>query len=294
MRVIEPRYKQRNKHKNRKPIVVVLFTFVIISITSSYIFYVYQNKSVKNGDINHNAEVLAEQRSQKQIINPKDVDFKYFGGDEFQKLYDKIAYPNTQALFTPPSITGDTAADNRIRLVATSRGYTLRSVPVSPIDKTDVPGLIGDDLLQPLALTAWQKLKNIADTDGIPLKLNSGYRSIEMQRQLFVSRLRATGATNAQIANGQADNQIVAVLSQAAIPGYSRHHTGFTVDFVCANGTQSFETTTCFKWLHENNYLNAKKYGWIPSYPDGVNSQGPEPEPWEFVWVGVQSLLKDQ
>lgn len=114
-----------------------------------------------------------------------------------------------------------------------------------------------------------------------------------MQRQLFLSRLRASGVSTAQIANGQADSQIVTVLSQAAIPGYSRHHTGYTVDFVCANGTQTFETTTCFKWLSADNYLNAKKYGWIPSYPDGANQQGPEPEPWEYVWVGVPTLLKD-
>lgn len=293
MRVIEPHYSSRKKRSKRKPAIVGLFTLVIIGMAGFYAFTVYSKNKTAQEDPAHAAEVLAEQRTQKQIANPTEDDFKFFAGNEFQKLYESVAYPNTQSLVTPPAITGNVPADNRIRTIASSRGYIVRSVPVAPIDKTNAPGLSGDDLLQPLAFTDWQNLKKAAEAAGIPLKLNSGYRSIEMQRQLFLSRLRASGVSTAQIANGQADSQIVTVLSQAAIPGYSRHHTGYTVDFVCANGTQTFETTTCFKWLSADNYLNAKKYGWIPSYPDGANQQGPEPEPWEYVWVGVPTLLKD-
>ncbi len=293
MRVIEPHYASRKKRSKRRPIIVGLFTFVIVAVAGVYAFTAFSKKTTEQDATTHAAEVLAEQRTQKQITNPGQDDFKFFAGEEFKNLYESVAYPNTQSLLTPPAITGNIAADNRIRTIASSRGYIVRSVPVAPIDKTNVPGLSGDDLLQPLAYSGWQELKKAADADNIPLKLNSGYRSVEMQRQLFLSRLRATGASNTQIANGQADNQIVAVLSQAAIPGYSRHHTGYTVDFVCGNGVQTFETTTCFRWLHDNNYLNAKKYGWIPSYPDGANQQGPEPEPWEYVWVGAPTLLKD-
>lgn len=293
MRIIEPHYSSRKKRSKRRPAIVGLFTLVIVGMACLYAFTAYtKNKSIQDNP-DHAAEVLAEQRTQKQIANPTKDDFRFFAGEEFRNLYETVAYPNTQSLITPPAITGNVAADNRIRTIASSRGYIARSVPVAPIDKTNAPGLTGDDLLQPLAFSAWQGLKQAADADGIPLKLNSGYRSIEMQRQLFLARLRATGASNVQVANGQADSQIVSVLSQAAIPGYSRHHTGYTVDFVCANGAQTFETTTCFKWLSSDNYFNAKKYGWIPSYPDGANQQGPEPEPWEYVWVGIPTLLKD-
>ncbi len=293
MRVIQPhRSVRRSKSKSKKPLFVGIFTLLIVATAGIYGSLSFNKKNEIN-EQTQSSEVLAEQRNQKQIANPGPEDFKYFAGEEFQKLFDSVAYPNTQAFSQPPSITGDESADDRIRTIATSRGYAIHSVPVAPIDKTNTPGLVGDDLLQPLAYNAWQELKKSADAEGIPIKLNSGYRSIEMQRKLFLSRLYATGSSDAQIANGQADNQVVSVLSQAAIPGYSRHHTGYTVDFVCANGTQTFETTTCFKWLSENNYLNAKKHGWIPSSPDGANNQGPEPEPWEYVWVGVPTLLKD-
>lgn len=292
MRVISPhRSKQRKRFKFRhKPLLVSLFTLAIFISVGFYSFFI-KNNSQPDNQIGAN-EVLAEQHIKKQNTNPTPTDFKNFAGAEFQDLIKAIAYPNTQSFRIQPTITGDELVDKRIRTIAESRGYRVQDVPVAPIEKTKIPGLSGDDLLQPLAFSSWQELKKSAEAEGIPLKLNSGYRSIEMQRQLFMSRLRSIGATNSLIANGDADNQIVSVLSQAAIPGYSRHHTGYTVDFVCANGIQTFETTTCYKWLSNNNYLNAKKHGWIPSYPEGANKQGPEPEPWEYIWVGVQTLLK--
>ena len=39
-----------------------------------------------------------------------------------------------------------------------------------------------------------------------------------------------------------------------------------------------------------DNFYNAKRFGFIPSYPDDLNAQGPNPEPWEFVWVGVDLI----
>jgi len=34
-----------------------------------------------------------------------------------------------------------------------------------------------------------------------------------------------------------------------------------------------------------------KRFGFIPSYPENSGKQGPEPEPWEYVWVGEDVLL---
>lgn len=275
---------------------MLIFGLGTILVVSS-IFIIYKKVSINKPDtttqIKEANNILAKQYDKKIIDDPKPEDLKTFTGEDFQKLYDSISYPNTQAIRLTPVITGDKTVDERIVTIAKSRGYETHSVPVAPIDKVVVADSIGDDLLQPSASEAWQKIKEASEKDGIPLKLNSGYRSIEMQRQLFLDRLRATGASNSQIANGSADQQIVSVLEQAAIPGFSRHHTGYTVDFICANGAQSFKTTTCFKWLKDNNYYNTKRFGWIPSYPEGASEQGPEPEPWEYVWIGVQSLLKD-
>lgn len=289
MRVID----HRRIHRSRKNKVKILLPIILVLALSggviSYVLFKEPTQQSLPAGI-----VLAEQRAQDERSSaPPKEEFKFFAGDEFKKLYESIAYPNTQSLVQPPEITGNIAADNRIRTIALSRGYVLRSVPVAPIVKSNEPGLGTDDLLQYKALKAWQELKNAADAEGIPLKLNSGYRSIDAQRQLFVSRLRATGATNEQIASGAADNKVVQTLTVTAIPGYSRHHTGYTIDLLCGTAVQAFETTRCYKWLSDNNYLNAKKHGWIPSYPEGANMQGPEPESWEYVWVGKRAVLKD-
>lgn len=216
------------------------------------------------------------------------VNLKNFSNDEFKQLYESLALPNTELIASPPSITGNIDADLRIRQVAESRGYKLRSLPVMPIVKTNVVGLEEDDLLQPKAFEAWQKLSKAAKQQGVPLTLNSGYRSIDWQRSFFNAQLQARGLSVLSIGSGQADDAIADVMNVVAPPGYSRHHTGYTVDVICNDGTgRSFEYTACFDWLKSDNYKNAKEHGWIPSYPEGVKKQGPEPEPWEYVWVGT-------
>ncbi len=216
---------------------------------------------------------------------PKTGSLKEFTGEQFKELARAVKYPNTQLFAEPPVITGDKLADARIRKIAEARGYVLTSIPETSIEKIHEPRLEGDDLLQPLAAIAWRDLKTAAKRDGIPLSLTSAYRSPEYQRHLFMGRLSARGVTVAQIAAGQADSAIEAVLSQAAVPGYSRHHTGYTIDLWCEDGSGTFLSSMCFDWISADNYKIAKQTGWIPSYPEGAELQGPEPEPWEYVWV---------
>lgn len=219
-------------------------------------------------------------------------ELQYFADNQFQELYERLAHPNTQEQTTPPEITGNDAADARIRTIAESRGYRLRRVPVLAIEKTNEKGLIDDDLLQPYALEGWQKLKEAAGKDGVPLNLSSGYRSIAFQRDFFMQKLRGSGASVAAIAGGQADGAVVSIISSVAPPGYSRHHNGYTMDFTCGDGNTTFKYTVCFRWLKEDNYRRTKDTGIIPSYPEEADQQGPEPEAWEYVWVGRANLVK--
>ena len=234
----------------------------------------------------------SENTSPARVAGVQNGPMPYFTGEQFQVLYDSLAFPNTQPIITAPHITGNQQADARIRQIAESRGYKLRAIPVRPIIKTGEPGLVDDDLLQPKAYEAWLAIKNQAAGDNIPIKLNSGYRTIEWQRNYFVQNLRAAGVSTEDIIVGAADTAIVSIIRTIAPPGYSRHHTGYTIDLVCDDGTgRAFEFTHCFEWLSSDNYGVAKRFGWIPSYPDGVDRQGPEPEPWEYVWVGTETLM---
>lgn len=218
--------------------------------------------------------------------------FKQFSGEEFKEFFLNISYPNTQVITDPPVITGNKAADDRIRDIAESRGYRLSVVPVAPIVRINEPMLDSDDLLQPLAAEGWASLKQAATDAEMPLSLSSAYRSPQYQRELFMQRLLGNGVTVSQVADGLVDDIVDHTLTLAAIPGYSRHHTGYTIDLWCKDGSAVFLDSICFEWMMADNYQVAKEHGWIPSYPEGADMQGPEPEPWEYVWVGRDSLLE--
>lgn len=213
---------------------------------------------------------------------------KTFSSDQFRDLYNHFAYPNTEYINQDTVITGDIEADKHIQKLAESKGYVRRSAPVTDaFIKVQEP----DYVLQQRAATDYEKLKQAGIKDKIDLSLMAAYRSSQDQRQIFLERV---GNLNPRyVVAGGDDARILQVLKTTAIPGYSRHHTGYTIDLACDNqpGTV-FEYTVCFDWLSAENYKNAKTYGWIPSYPEGASQQGPEPEPWEYVWVGTDATFE--
>jgi LAS superfamily LD-carboxypeptidase LdcB len=96
-----------------------------------------------------------------------------------------------------------------------------------------------------------------------------------------------------EIARGDADDVVDLVLQTSSIPGYSKHHTGYAMDWAdltSGKGFTDFVETPAHRWLAKDNYHNAKRFGFIPSYPPGASQQGPDPETWEYVWVGVERL----
>jgi D-alanyl-D-alanine carboxypeptidase len=298
MRIIEPknqrhRKKTVNKQKRSmtRPVVIVALMLVASGLFLS-LANNYRNTALNSSEVNATLSTSITSDA-SQVAGVSDIGFKYFTGEQFQQLAEGLFYPNTLSLDYLPEITGNNASDERIRTIAESRGYQLRHVPVLPIVKTNEPDLGDDDLLQPKAYHAWQLLKSRAKNAKVPLTLASGYRSIERQRELFTSRLASAGVNVDSIANGSQDTAISNLLSTTAPPGYSRHHTGYALDLACDDNTgRKFKETSCFTWLKEDNYKNAKQNGFTPSYPDGADQQGPEPEPWEYVWVGVTSLLE--
>jgi LAS superfamily LD-carboxypeptidase LdcB len=239
----------------------------------------------------------SEEWFKKSLENPELFKYKVLVGDEFKNLIDSYKFENT----TPPNndlinILGDEAADKHIIQIAEARGYKKRPVAVEA-------GLvsIGSDKLQPSAKNAFEALVSSAEEDGVRIGLVSGYRSINDQTSLFQTRFRNESLninkgrvyTNSEIVSGKADEAINKVLSASSIPGYSRHHIGYTIDITDLNSKNDFTLfadTPGYKWMSANNYFNAKRFGFTPSYPPGASNQGPEPESWEYVYIGVDAL----
>ncbi len=202
-------------------------------------------------------------------------------GPQFLALFDNKALPDTTGPGgPPPAITGNGAADARIRSIAESRGYRRR-----PASTGYLAGIDGVSL-HPTAAHALQQLKSAAAGSGISVRAVSGYRSPDTQRSAFMGRL---GASPAQVAAGQADGAVHAVLEWVAAPGYSKHQTGYAVDLTQGGGNvNQFVSTAAFAWMSADNYRNARRFGFVPSYPFDGGAQGPSPEPWEYVYVGTQ------
>jgi LAS superfamily LD-carboxypeptidase LdcB len=290
MRVVEPRQfhlLKKKKPKRRKN----LLPFALVVIAAIGLWVAWQNppKIKRAAEPAPKIQPADELDSTESSNKPRTL--KIFTGEDFKILFRSLAHPNTQSFLEPPSITGNIEADNRIRMLAEERGYRLTSIPVNALIRTEEDATVdNDDLLQPLAYQGWVSLKDAAKKEGIPLSLYSGYRSPEFQRDIFMERLLARGATPELIAAGRADAAVRATLEVTAVPGYSRHHGGYTADFQCDDGSLNFGASVCFVWLNANNYQHAKEHGWIPSYPEEAQEQGPEPEPWEYIWVGLDAL----
>lgn len=206
--------------------------------------------------------------------------YNRLSAQQLDLLFEKADLPNLQGVDgAPPVITGDLSTDDRIRQIALERGYRRRS------------GVLDEQLLvmieepryylQPPAARAYLQLKAAARRAGCHIRATSAFRGFDHQRHLFLENLQPPYSSQ----------DVEEVLRARAIPGYSKHHTGYVIDL--AEGSlvlDSFVDSKSYIWLIADNYKNAREYGWLPSYPPGVENQGPDPEPWEFIYVGQGNL----
>lgn len=297
MRVVEPKHFVKELPKKKKfSKSLLLFIVALMFISGGAIWYFkYQSDKQDEVAINTNSDTKVEDLATDEtevIEEPVTVDnvkdsLRIFLDNEFKIFYDNLLQPNLQTVVNPPSITGNDLADVRIRKIAEDRGYRLRSSPILSLSSVE-----GARVQEPV-IESWKNLKKAAADKGLSISIVSGYRSVEDQRALFTQRLAATGATVESVANGDSDDLVNKVLITSSIPGYSKHHTGYTLDLLCAGYVfENFKNSPCQTWISADNYKVAKENGFIPSYPPLADVQGPDPEAWEYVWVGTDLLYE--
>jgi hypothetical protein len=233
----------------------------------------------------------------ERLLNTEVLKYKTFTPNGFKKLYDDLDFEHLDVITQLPSIMDDEVIDAHLRTLAEKRGYQVRKkTELEPLDTID--GIY----LQPMAIKSFALLKSEALKNGIQLGILSGYRSIDAQKVFFNKvykewALRRIGRTYTrdELINGTADSFLNWILDTTSIPGYSKHHSGYAVDFVELGSKKQFvqfDETRAHRWLSANNFYNAKRFGFIPSYPEGAVAQGPVPEAWEYVWVGLDLLTR--
>ena len=125
-----------------------------------------------------------------------------------------------------------------------------------------------------------KEMQLIASQRGISLQLLSGYRSIDLQREIFYK-------------NKSIRNQTAIERSRdSAPPGYSEHSTGYAIDVGDGNYPNThfeveFEQTPAFKFMKRF----ASKYHFVLSFPPN-NKQGVTYEPWHWRFEGTVNALR--
>ena len=129
------------------------------------------------------------------------------------------------------------------------------------------------------------EMYSTAKDQGLSIILNSWYRSIAEQRQLYEWRV------NTQRSAGMIEEEVIKTTLQiVAYPGASEHNLGLTVDILdrtySTPDTAEFANTELGIWLKEN----CAEFGFILRYPEGkTHITGVQFEPWHFRYVGIET-----
>ncbi|NMP32473.1 M15 family metallopeptidase [Thalassotalea sp. M1531] len=144
--------------------------------------------------------------------------------------------------------------------------------------------------------SAWQKMQQDAQSDGLSLALASSFRSFE--RQLSIWNRKFTGQLPVFDINEQVvditqlseSNKVKAIMLFSALPGASRHHWGTDIDVYAPNLLKEGQELQLQVWEYQDQgpmaklstwlQLNAGRYGFFrpyDTYRDGVSI-----EPWHI------------
>lgn len=152
--------------------------------------------------------------------------------------------------------------------------------PISPLyyypDDLVYVGYQGQTLRSEAA-AAYNQMSAAAAEAGSPLIAQSGFRSYELQNNLYWMYVNQSGQAAAD--------------TFSARPGHSEHQTGLAMDILGGGAAMddSFAYTSQFAWLRSN----AHYYGWILRYPYGQDAiTGFMYEPWHWRYIGVDEAIR--
>lgn len=149
--------------------------------------------------------------------------------------------------------------------------YQFPVAPKAALMEVDAKGTI---LLRRQAARAFLDMQKAAYKQGVVLRPISGFRDLNEQRRLFFAKA------------AQRSESLAIRSHVCAPPGYSEHHTGYSLDIGSSDTAplqleRAFETTAAFRWLKKN----AARFHFELSFPK-KNRQSIAYEPWHWRYVG--------
>jgi LAS superfamily LD-carboxypeptidase LdcB len=277
----------------------------LIALTPQRAFETEYVEQVRSLDQNWR-EVLRTELNSLGIVSATRFDtflqYHYFTDTDFTTLLTTLDFTKTDLVLAQKGIKGalypivsDDKADEYIRQIARKRGFQEHIVA----DRSTLAVAESGYVLSTDSAAQYQKMKAAAASDGVYLEIVSAFRDPAEQREIFAAEFAGACQTilsrscgSDDIISGTADEAINNVLDRVSPPGFSRHHTGHTIDLGDINGLNAFDKTPAFAWLSQTNYLNAKRFGFVPSYPKLATTvkYGPNPESWEYIYIGAETV----
>lgn len=135
------------------------------------------------------------------------------------------------------------------------------------------------------AYDQYKALKNALKKDGVTIELDSVYRSVKEQQELWDEW------------SSDPEKGIEYVRKYVAVPGYSEHHTGLAIDIcfkkdgkLVYDNDEMIADKSTFKKIH----AKIADYGFILRYLDGRDDvTGYAYEPWHLRYVGSKKIAKE-
>ena len=151
-------------------------------------------------------------------------------------------------------------------------------------------------LLEKETYSAFIKMKDAAEKDGIVIKLVSGFRDFYRQQMIWNNKYRKF--TNEFSLDGP--TAIKEIIRFSTIPGTSRHHWGTEIDIIDKNFqnekdlliSKKYEEGGIFNSLKKWMDKNSKRFGFYIVYDDDSNRPGFEYEPWHYTYKPVSDLYQ--
>ena len=186
---------------------------------------------------------------------------------------------------TRTDLTVGGASGAVVRAVADTRASAMRDslhrvvnkrLALGPKDTPRHPELAHGVYMDHRTRAAADLMLAAARRDKAPLRVISGYRSFDGQRELYAAYRKRDGQAKAD--------------KYSARPGHSEHQLGLALDVGASNGerdlTVAFGATRAGRWLA----AHAHEHGFVVRYPANLTDvTGYEPEPWHIRYLGTET-----
>ena len=216
------------------------------------------------------------------------------GGTAFWLSIGAKTLPQAAASAPASSSASETApalspAQQAQALLADPRMVLVNHSHKMPEDYTFTTKECGSDTainktLQTEAADAFLSMQAAAAKDGVDIRMQSGYRSVEYQQKLYDNKTRYY--RDKGYPEAEARQKAAAVVNP---PGYSEHNCGLAADLNSPEHPaldRGFADTAAFRWLQEH----AVEYGFLLRYPEGAEAVTEITyEPWHWRYVGPEN-----